>query len=49
MAQEMESDERGARVADVNPTTLEMLVTDCPCESSPGVGLETPAMSLNKA
>jgi len=37
MAQEMESDERGAWVADVNPTTLEMLVTDCPCESSPGV------------
>jgi hypothetical protein len=37
MAQEMESDERGVWVADVNPTTLEMLVTDCPCESSPGV------------
>ena len=37
MADEMESDERGWWVADVNPTTLEMFVTDCPCESSPGV------------
>ena len=37
MADELESDERGVWVAQVNPTTLEMFVTDCPCESSPSV------------
>jgi hypothetical protein len=37
MAQEEESDERGQWVAEVNPTTLEMFVTDCPCESAPGI------------
>jgi hypothetical protein len=34
MAQEMPEDVRGEWVADVNPTTKDMFVTDCPCEDS---------------
>ena len=36
MAQEMPEDVRGEWVADVNPTTKDMFVTDCPCESDNG-------------
>lgn len=36
MAQEMPEDVRGEWVADINPTTKDMFVTDCPCESDNG-------------
>ena len=36
MAQEMPEDVRGEWVADVNPSTKSMFVTDCPCESDNG-------------
>jgi hypothetical protein len=34
---EMPEDERGIWFAEINPTTKDMFMSDCPCESSPSI------------
>jgi hypothetical protein len=42
---EMPDDERGIWFAEVNPTTKDMFMSDCPCESTPGVNFTCAAKS----
>jgi hypothetical protein len=42
---EMPDDERGVWFAETNPTTKDMFMSDCPCESTPGVNFTCAAGS----
>jgi hypothetical protein len=42
---EMPEDERGIWFAEINPTTKDMFMSDCPCESTPGVNFTCAAKS----
>jgi hypothetical protein len=42
---EMPEDERGIWFAEVNPTSKDMFMSDCPCESSPSINFTCAAKS----
>jgi hypothetical protein len=42
---EMPEDERGIWFAEINPTTKDMFMSDCPCESSPSINFTCAAKS----